>query len=104
LLDDRIACGGAIRAAGRATDRSGHVIVYRLDVEFVTCPARALDFNFHGQISCAKLNGVMKTSCRWIAIWISKSGPKYKRIFGSVLNSLPEQSPGSGLRAFIFAC
>src|SRR5688572_11371206 len=81
LLKDRIARGGTIRAAGRTTDRTGHEIVNGFDVEFVTRPAGALDFNFHGRILSPKLNGVVKTSCCRVAIVLSKSCPKYKRIF-----------------------
>jgi len=39
--------GGAVSAAGRATDGSGHAAVDGLDVEFVFRAARALDFDFH---------------------------------------------------------
>ena len=49
-------------------------------VEFVTRPARALDFNFHGWLDCAKLNGVWETFCWRIALLLSQSGAKYKRI------------------------
>ena len=82
LLEDRVARRGAIRAAGGTIDRTGHEMVDGFDVEFVTRPAGALDLNFHGRIGCAKLNGVLETSCCWIALFVSKSGAKYKRIFG----------------------
>jgi len=80
LLDNRIARGGAIRAASRTTHRTGHLIADGFDIEFVTRPAGALYFNFHGRIDCAKLNGVLKIICRWIVTLLSKSGPKYKPI------------------------
>src|SRR5213075_3077730 len=44
----------------------------------------------------AKLNGVLETSCCWIAILLSKSGRKLKRIFRPV-NSCSDQTPGSKL-------